>query len=169
MKANRAIIVAHDGGIHIAPDTSKPWVDTNGDDHFQINRAHVANGSVQTIWVKCNTNREYVRKESDELPEHIEEGLVSKQELLFSGSLQNVRREDEPKHRTRTCMSPPSLEALLKSMLGRRTCSRKRTGNKERRRTTLRSSLLYTKSKSVRKSKKMVRFLRIHVFCEVAC
>ncbi|KAH7705623.1 hypothetical protein AAVH_27160 [Aphelenchoides avenae] len=73
VKANRAIIVAHDGGIHIAPDTSKPWVDTNGDDHFQINRAHVANGSVQTIWVKCNTNREYVRKESDELPEHIEE------------------------------------------------------------------------------------------------
>lgn len=84
VNANQAIIVAHDGGIHIAPDTSSPWVDTNGDDHFQINRAHMANGSVQTIWVKSNTDREYIRQELDKLPERIEEGLVSRQELLFS-------------------------------------------------------------------------------------
>ncbi|KAH7710618.1 hypothetical protein AAVH_22104, partial [Aphelenchoides avenae] len=55
------------------------WVDTNGFDHF-LNRsriydyvsAHVANGSEQTIWVKCDTNRDYVLEESVKLSDEIE-------------------------------------------------------------------------------------------------
>lgn len=134
------------------------WVDTNGFDHF-LNRsriydyvsAHVANGSEQTIWVKCDTNRDYVLEESVKLSDEIEKGLVSRLERLFSVSMQNAR-EDEPKLRTRTCTSSPSLEASLKSLVVRRFRSNRR------RSTALPSSLRYTKSK------KMVRFCEFKLF-----